>query len=167
MVVKLWGEGTVTGRFTGGVTGKASTVKEVQKVLEGQLGEALEKFDLERLTNDKTARNTLRSSMQNIISAALERGDIVGSDIEMPLIDINNEKEKEHLLKRITELEPQRRKGVSPFTLEASDPIDHELWELGMRLSVIRELDRLRDPSAIDIDMKDPDTFEPWILKEV
>ena len=85
----------------------------------------------------------------------------------MPLVDINDQQEKKHLLERICELEPQRKEGSSVMHYDASDPVDHELWQLTQRLSLINAANERRDATHLDVNFKDPKTFKPWTVDQV
>jgi len=129
--------------------------QDVAGFMQDRFSEALKPF--QHQVNSEQTRAQIKSVMMSVVQDALARGELIAP---VPLFDVNDCQEEEWLQKRIVELEAQRKSSAPRTHLDASDPADVELWKLSLRLSTIAERDERRDPTSLDIVMKDSETFE-------
>ena len=143
-------------------------VKRIQARLNEQL---LQVFESNRLElNDDTSRHRIKQQILSVLHDAVARGDLASPPNQrMPVVDVNNREELEYVDKQIALLESQRDDdAMSSLASDGSDSIDtinKHLWRLRIRRNSIIETNDKREPTMIDIALKDPDTFEPVMLE--
>jgi hypothetical protein len=85
---------------------------------------------------------------------------------DLPVVDVNDNIEKEYLENKCQELEKLRSPDSAPNLLNGSCEIDSELFRLMKRLQKIRIMAESRDPDKVEISLKDRKTFESYFKQQ-
>ena len=109
----------------------------------------------------------IRAEVASVLNELISLGELEGP---LPMIDTNNRDEKEWLEMRLRGLSvrlwtEQGMELTSLFSHDMSNPLHREIAFARDTLSDIQVQDRDRSPNHIDIQCKNPLTYEPWFFK--